>query len=290
LSTSCRGPRISRRSSSTSTRRPTVALELFRRGLGDHRRALVGWGLGVIGYAALVASIFPSIKGAADFKKLVQQYPDALKSLFGLGEGGDITSGAGYMDAELFSLILPLLVLVLAIGSGARTFAGEEDRGLLELGLSYPVRRRDAVLAKGAAVAAEILVVCVCGLAALVVLNEAVGLDLSFRRIAAALGGVAALGLFFGWLALAIGAAIPSRMLAVGVPAALAAAAYLVGGLHQLAGWLDPLRFLSPFWLVGSTPLQKGIDSWGTLAVVAAASGVLLLGSALVGRRDLETP
>jgi ABC-2 type transport system permease protein len=182
------------------------------------------------------------------------------------------------------------LKLVLAIGSGARTFAGEEDRGLLELRLSYPVRRRDAVLAKGMAVAAEILVVCVCGLAALVVLNEAVGLDLSFWRIAAALGGVAALGLFFGWLALAIGAAIPSRMLAVGVPAALAAAAYLVGGLHQLAGWLDPLRFLSPFWLVGSTPLQKGIDGWGTLAVVATAAGVLLLGSALVGRRDLETP
>lgn len=267
-----------------------MALELFRRGLGDHRRALAGWGLGVIGYAALVASIFPSIKGAADFKKLVQQYPDALKSLFGLGEGGDITSGAGYMDAELFSLILPLLVLVLAIGSGARTFAGEEDRGLLELRLSYPVRRRDAVLAKGAAVAAEILVVCACGLAALVVLNEAVGLDLSVWRIAAALGGVAALALFYGWLALAIGAAVPSRMLAVGVPAALAAAAYLVGGLHQLAGWLDPLRFLSPFWLVGSTPLQKGIDGWGTLAVAAVASAVLLLGSALVGRRDLETP
>lgn len=182
-----------------------MAVELLRRGLLDHRRALVGWCLGMMGYAALVASIFPSIKGSADFKKLVEQYPDALKSLFGLGAGGDITSGAGYMDAELFSLILPLLVLVLAIGSGARTFAGEEDRGLLELGLSYPVRRRDAVLAKGAALAGEVVAVCASALAALVVLNWAVGLDLSFWRLAAALGAVGALGLIHGWLALGIG-------------------------------------------------------------------------------------
>lgn len=267
-----------------------MAVELLRRGLLDHRRALVGWCLGMMGYAALVASIFPSIKGSADFKKLVEQYPDALKSLFGLGAGGDITSGAGYMDAELFSLILPLLVLVLAIGSGARTFAGEEDRGLLELGLSYPVRRRDAVLAKGAALAGEVVAVCASALAALVVLNWAVGLDLSFWRLAAALGAVGALGLFHGWLALGIGAAIPSRMLAVGLPAAIAATGYLVGGLHQLAGWLDPFRFVSPFWLVGSTPLQKGVDGWGTLAVVVAACGALALGAALVDRRDLETP
>ncbi len=55
----------------------------------------------------------------------------------------------GYLDAELFSFMLPLFVLVLAIGSGARAFAGEEDAGRLELVLSYPVRRSRAVLAKG---------------------------------------------------------------------------------------------------------------------------------------------
>ena len=68
-----------------------MAVELTRRGLLDHRRALIGWCLGVIGYAALTCSIFPSIKGSADFEKLLENYPDALKSLFGIGAGGDIT-------------------------------------------------------------------------------------------------------------------------------------------------------------------------------------------------------
>lgn len=266
-----------------------MPVELLRRGLLDHRRALLGWCLGVVGYAALTASIFPSIKGSADFKKLLEQYPDALKSLFGL-QGGDITSGAGYMDAELFSFMLPLLVLLLAIGSGARAFAGEEEAGRLELILSYPVRRRDAVLAKAAAVAGEVLVVCAVGFLGLAVLNGVVGLDLELGRLAAAFAGLAALGVLFGWLALALGAGVPSKMLAIGVPAAYAAAAYLVGGLHSLAGWLDPLRVLSPFWLVGSAPLQRGVDGWGVLAVVVAAVTVLAAGAVLVDRRDLEGP
>ena len=233
--------------------------------------------------------IFPSIESSPDFNDLVKNYPDVLKSLFGI-EGGDITSGAGYLDVELFSLMLPLLVLVLAIGSGAQTLAGEEDAGRLELVLSYPVRRRDAVLEKGAAVACEILAVCVVVFITILAFDALVGLDLSASKLGAAVVSLAALGLLYGWLALAVGAVIPSRALAIGIPAGAAAAAYLVNGLHGLAGWLDPFRFLSPFWLVGSSPLQKGADAWGVFAVVLTAVVVLLAGSLLVERRDLETP
>jgi ABC-2 type transport system permease protein len=213
-----------------------------------------------------------------------------LKSLFGIVEGGSITSGPGYLDAELFSFMLPLFVLVLAIGSGARTFAGEEDAGRLELVLSYPVRRRDAVLAKGLAIACEILLVCVTTGLALLVFDPLAGLDLSPGRIAAAMASLAALGVLHGWLALGAGAATGSRALAIGVPAGLAAAGYLVSGLHALAGWLDPFRFVSPFWLAGSSPLQGGVDAVGTLVVVVAATAILWAGSLLVERRDLEAP
>jgi ABC-2 type transport system permease protein len=180
-------------------------------------------------------------------------------------------------------------VLVLAIGSGARSFAGEEETGRLELVLSYPLRRRDAVLAKAAVVAGEVIVVCVVGFGALAVLSNLADLDLDLGKLAAAFAALAALGLLYGWLSLALGAAIPNRLLAIGLPAGYAAAAYLVGGLHELAGWLDPLRFLSPFWLIGSAPLQNGVDGWGVLVVVAGAFVALAAGALLVDRRDIET-
>jgi ABC-2 type transport system permease protein len=263
--------------------------ELARRGLLDHRRALVGWCVGIIGYSALLASIFPSFHGSGDLQKLVERYPDALKQLLGIA-GGSIGTGAGFMDAELFSLMLPLLVLVLAIGSGARAFAGDEDAGRLELLLAYPLRRRDAVLAKAAAIAAEVLIFSLAAFCALAVLSAAASLDLATGRLAEAVGSLAALGILYGWLALAVGAAFPSKPLALGLSAGFAAAAYLVGGLHSLAGWLNPLRVLSPFWLVGQSPLQNGVNGWGILVVLAAAAAVLAAGALLVERRDLQTP
>ena len=106
-------------------------------------------------YVALIAAIFPSIEGSEELDELVEDYPDFLRSLFGIAEGASLTSGPGFLDAELFSFMLPLFVLILAVGSGSRTFAGEEDSGRLELLLAYPLRRRDAVFAKAVPVALE---------------------------------------------------------------------------------------------------------------------------------------
>jgi ABC-2 type transport system permease protein len=267
-----------------------MAAELFRRGVRDHRRALVGWCVGIIGYVALIASIFPSIEGSPQLDELIKSYPDVLKSLFGITGGGSLTSGAGFLDAELFSFMLPLLVLVLAISSGARTFAGEEDAGRLELVLAYPITRRGAVVAKGLAVCAEVLVACAAATAAILLFDVVVGLELSLTHVAGSFVWLVALGLFYGWLALAVGAAYPSRALALGIAAGTAAVDYLVGGLHDLAGWLDPFRFLSPFWLVGQSPLQGGTDGVGVVVVLLAAIVVLAAGALLVERRDLEVP
>lgn len=268
----------------------TSAAELTRRGVADHRRALAGWCVGAALYVALIAAIFPSIAGSGSLDKLVENYPDVLKSLFGISGGGSLSSGAGFLDAELFSFMLPLLVLALGIGSGARTFAGEEEAGRLELVLAYPVRRGGAVLSKGAAVGAEVVAVCACSGLAIGVLDPVFDLDLTTAHIAQATAGLALLGLLFGWIALAIGAATGKHGLAVALSAGFAAGGYLVSGLHSLAGWLDPFRFLSAFWWIGTSPLQNGIRAWGALVVAVAAVVALMVGVALVDRRDLEVP
>lgn len=267
-----------------------MAAELFRRGIVDHRRALAGWCVGIAAYVALVSSIFSSIQGSPELNDLVENYPEVLKSLFGISGGGNITTGSGYLDVELFSFMLPLLVLVLAISSGARTLAGEEDAGRLELVFAYPVMRRNAVLAKGLAMAVEVLLACIAAIAAILLFDVLIGLDLSLGHVAGAFASLVALGLFYGWLSLAVGAAYPSRALALGIAAGAAAAGYLVSGLHDLAGWLDPFRFLSPFWLVGQSPLQGGTDAVGVVVVLVAAVVALVLGAVLVERRDLEVP
>jgi len=263
--------------------------EIFRRGVLDSRRGLAAWCVGVAAYSLLLAAIFPSIEGSPQLDQLIESYPDALKSLFGIS-GAGISSGAGFVDAELFGLMLPLFALVLGIGTGARTLAGEEESGRLELVLAHPVRRRNVVLAKGAALAIELAVFAAATFAALALASPVFGLDLSLGKLAGAAAGVGLLGLFHGYTALALGAAVPNRALAIGCAAALAAGAYIVSGLHELASWLDPFRFLSSFWWLGQAPLQNGVEPWGLLVVGLAAVAALAAGAALIDRRDLATP
>jgi ABC-2 type transport system permease protein len=267
-----------------------MAAELFRRGLSDHRRALIAWCVGVGAYVAMIALVFTSVESSPQLNDLIESYPDVLKSLFGISKGADITSGAGYLDLELFGFMLPLLVIALAIGSGARTFAGEEDAGRLELVLSYPVRRRSAVLAKGAAVGMETVAFAAAALLTVLAFDPIVGLDITDRYLVEAFAWLVGLGLFYGWVALAIGAVYPSRAAAIGLAAGLAAAAYLVNGLHSVAGWLDPFRFVSPFWIVGSSPLQGGASLLGVSLLVVAAAAILVLGAFLVEHRDIQAP
>jgi ABC-2 type transport system permease protein len=120
--------------------------------------------------------------------------------------------------------------------------------------------------------------------------NPIFSLDISAAHIVAAVAGLALLGLFFGWLALALGAAIGKHGLAVAVPAGVAAAGYLISGLHSLAGWLDPFRFLSAFWWLGTSPLQTGIRGSGVVVLALACAAALAAGAFFVERRDVEAP
>ena len=71
--------------------------------------------------------------------------PESMKSLFGMGGGLDPFSPLGYLASQIYSLMLPLLLLVAAIGFGAG-LAGDEEHGLLEMTLGATVSRTRVVL------------------------------------------------------------------------------------------------------------------------------------------------
>ena len=261
--------------------------ELLRRAVGDRARTLGGWLIGIAAYIAVIVAVFPSIHGSKQFDDLLKQYPDVLKSFLGVGDTLSITSGPGFVETELFSLMLPLLALVLAIGVGAATIAGEEEQGLLELVVSSPVPRRAVIGWKAAGLLIEILAVAVTIVVALLIGDVLVDLGLDAGRLIGATAGICLLALLHGWLAMLVGAATRHRSFAIGVPAAIAAVGYLIAGLHSLAGWLDPFRYLSGFYYAGQGTLTSGVD-WGHLAVLAAASAVVLAAAvAVFQRRDL---
>ncbi len=62
--------------------------------------------------------------------------------------GTDFISPVGYLNSQLFFLMLPIILGIFAISLGSDALAGEEGRGTLDLLLSTPLSRRKAVLEK----------------------------------------------------------------------------------------------------------------------------------------------
>jgi len=78
------------------------------RALRDLRRGFAWWSLGLIGLAAMMVAVYPSVRESPALEDLAQNYPEALQELFSFGGGGfDYASPAGYLGIELFSLMVP---------------------------------------------------------------------------------------------------------------------------------------------------------------------------------------
>ena len=115
--------------------------------LRDQRRTFLWWSAGLSAVNALIIILYPSVEDVPELDAIMESMPEALARLF-MGDVVNLTSPEGYLNSQLFILVLPLLFLVFTIGRGSGAIAGEEERGTLDLLLSLPVRRSQVVLEK----------------------------------------------------------------------------------------------------------------------------------------------
>ncbi|WP_334142305.1 ABC transporter permease subunit [Rhabdothermincola sp.] len=265
-------------------------LAVAHRAFRDRRRGRFWWVLGSVLYCLAIVAAFPAMKGQQDINRILQDYPPELLALFAGGETTfDLASAADYLNSQLFALVAPLLLTILAIGFAAATLAGEEERGTLDLVLSYPVTRASVVLQKALVLVAEVVVLAAVIYLVTFGVGRAFEVDVPLRHVTASSLGQVLLGVLFGLIALAAGAASGSRSLAIAVGGGSAAATYLVGSLAPVVSWLGPFKWISPFfYATGENPLVNGLPLWRV--VVLAGTAVVFLGAAVVAfeRRDLR--
>ena len=123
---------------------------VFLKTLRDLRRGLLGWSIALVLLVAVMAALWPSIRDIPDLDELLASYPAVMRELFDVEA---ISTGAGFLNAELFSILLPALFIVFAVGRGAQLVAGEEEVGTLEVLLATPASRARVLLDKAAALA-----------------------------------------------------------------------------------------------------------------------------------------
>jgi ABC-2 type transport system permease protein len=212
--------------------------------------------------------------------------PAAVLDLVGINPDGSGAGGIAF--GAIYNLIGAFVVAGIAISFGAASIAGEEQQGTLGFLLGNPVSRR-GVLTSNA-----LSMILVIGLVSLLLWGAGLGsaalLDVPTDDLFIGSMTLALFlhSLFYGYLAMAIGAWTGNRGAASGVSAGLMVSGYLAASLLPLADleWLA--RIFPWYYFSASAPVNNGLD-WGHIAILAGLS-VLSFIVAYVGvqRRDLK--
>lgn len=257
---------------------------LFSKSLRDQHRALIGWGIGLVVLVLLEAALWPSVRDMMNLEEFLASYPEPMRELFDLEE---FASGTGFFNVELYSLLLPILFLVYGIGRGARAVAGEEEVGTLDVLLLTRVSPVGLVVRQAAALAVALAALGVVLFAAVMVFSPVFGLGIAATDAATGSLSMTLLGIEYGWLALAVGAATGRRGLAIAVSSALAVAGYLLYAAGALVEAVGPWQPLSPFHqALEGGPLGAGLPlAYGWLVLGAVL--VLIAALPVFHRRDI---
>lgn len=256
--------------------------------LHDQWRVLAIWTVLAGLLAGFYLSLYPSIGGVAEMRAMLEAMPPELRAMFS-SEASDISTPAGYLNIELFTFMLPLVVMAITVTGGAGGTAGEEERGTLELLLANPVARWRIVVEKALGTAVLAAILCAGIWVSLAITARLAVIDLALDRVAGALVSVWLLGLVIGGVALLAGSLTGSRMLSIGVGLAVAVAGFFVNALAPLSDVLAPWRPLSPHYhYLGYDPLTSGLDPEHAIVLAVVAIALVSLAAIAFERRDLR--
>jgi ABC-2 type transport system permease protein len=263
-----------------------VLRDIWTKTLWDHRRALLGWAVGLLAVTLIYGGFYPFV-ATPSYAELMDNLPPGLAEAMGWD---DISSPAGYLGATVFGILGPVLTIVFSIGTGARAIAGEEENGHLELLIAQPVTRTEVVVQRAFALLVALLSLGLVVWLGMVALRGSIDLEIPLAHLAAASLNLALLGATFGALALFVGGFTGRRGLVIGVSAGVAVLAYLANGVAPQVEAIAWMQELSPFhWFDGSATLRDGFRL-GDTALLAGVAVALVMGAAVAfSRRDVGT-
>jgi ABC-2 type transport system permease protein len=261
---------------------------IFRWAIWQKRWAVFWWCIGIIFFIFLTLIFYPAIKHQqAQLDKSFNQIPQTAKQLF--TDTSDIFSPVGYLSSQVFYLMLPLLLGILAINQGMGLIGKEERDNTIEMLLARPVSRGRLLLGKALAGLAIILAAGVLSILFTALMCKLVGLDLSSLYVLEAGSAVILLSLTFGAIAFmltALGRA--GRGASIGLTALIALGGYILVSLAQSVNWLRWPAKIFPFNYYHAAELLTGSYNWlDALYFVAVIAGCLTISWLAFRHRDL---
>ena len=250
-------------------------------------RGVLIWCGVLVALALSVVALWPSMNETDSLGQLIGGLPPDLISAFGLEDFG---SPVGYLNGQLYAVVLPLALSAMGIMHATALTAGDEDAGRLELLLALPVSRVAVYLSRFVAVALALAVVSAIVGASVWGTAAAVDMELDAAGVLGVTVAIFCLALFHVGLAFALaGCGLRGGAVLGGAFGALGLG-YVGYAILPLVADLADVAQVSPWhWGLAEHPLANGLDAAGTALLVAGTAVLVGVGVLAVGRRTIRT-
>lgn len=261
---------------------PIIRWELSRR-----RSFVIWWSVGTSALIAITVLAYLSFKNdIPEFSKSMSDLTDSLGTFFG---GTDFFSPIGYLSSQIYYMLLPILLIVMAVVLVSGILSRDESDLTIELTLARPVSRLRVIAAK--AVAALIIMGIVCavtyGVMALCVAIS--GLDVEPMNVLLTHLLCFAFATMFGAISFALVAfSRVTRPIASAVAITLGVGGYVIASLGGYMDFFKQLAKAFPYHYYNTMDLLVGKVDTGLLVYIGVAFTVCIVLS-IVGyrRRDI---
>ena len=260
-------------------------MNVFLWSLKDERRWLVLWSAAAAAVIAFIIALYPAFGETVD--TLVGK-PEMLRIF--MGRYADLMLERSVFDRWLgleffaqFGVLVGLYGLIFA----SSALAGQLERGTMELLLAQPVSRTRVLLESFAAVAVNLLVICVVSFGALLA-AVAIWVDEpgSARTYACVLLNQYGLLLALAAVGFFCAVLVDSQRAALSLSIGVDLLVFVVYKALTVAGVALWLARLSPYYYADATKtLATGRAAWGDLLVLVVVAAAFLAGAVAVFRR-----
>ena len=249
---------------------------------------MVWWLLAMVLMTAVLASFYPVIRDSPGIQEFIDRLPAEILAVFGISPATFLT-GAGYLQAQLYSFVAPIIVIAFSVTTAGAATAREEKESTMDMLLSLPVGRARVILEKAASLVLLSFVIVSSVALTLMALNTPLRLELSVEGIVAVSLGLWLLGVVFAGVTMITAAFTGSPAVATGAGTAAALIAWIATAFSSLFSWLEWPSRLSPFsWYLDDIPLISGLNS-GLIWLLVSALGLIAGATLLFTRRDIAT-
>lgn len=264
-----------------------MIFSLVRKTFRDHWKSLIAWGSVIVFMSCIELYVYPSIVKTGDgMNQLLESFPDSIKEIFRMQ---DYTSGAGFLSTELFSMMIPLVLIAVGSTWGASGTAYEEEQGTADLLFALPISRLKVILSKIIATMCAALL-----LATITFINIAIGaplvdMQIDTAHLAAACISMFLLGIFFSGVGFLAGSLTGKKGVSLGISSGLGILAFLFYSLAPLVDTFDYLTPVNPIqWSLGGNQLFEGADVVGYAKLAITSLLLYSLAIFTFNRKDIR--